>query len=242
MLRKTLLTISVGAAVLVFGAGSSKADVIFGAVPAAPACTTNVGTAGVVGCASNPESFTGTNAEVIQASGFSNFAAGSPGAPDRLLTVKLIPAFTEDESGLGVQAAGGGCITAECEINPPNAATAVDTTPGSRITDARIGSVQAGEMFNFFVENNLGDPFTLLTTTGNACSGPGFTAVAADECMWTAPPGGRAAIALQSINAGDVTLVEVSTSAPVSAPEPASLALLLSASLIGFGVMRRRWR
>jgi hypothetical protein len=41
MLRKTLLTIAVAVAVLAFGAGSSKADVIFGTGPLPAGCGAN---------------------------------------------------------------------------------------------------------------------------------------------------------------------------------------------------------
>ena len=93
------------------------------------------------------------------------------------------------------------CSDLDCEIVPPNSVTA--TVGGTTlITDALIGSVQAGETFNFFVELTAGGPFTQLGgTIGSACTGaPGFSVAGPDLCRWDAPAGQtRFGVAVQAV-------------------------------------------
>src|SRR5262249_56353192 len=79
------------------------------------------------------------------------------------LTLKPEPLNSRSESGLGVQAnnPSATCTDPDCEINPPQSVsvTRVDST---LIKDAQIGSVQAGESFNFFVQTTDAGAFTHL--------------------------------------------------------------------------------
>jgi hypothetical protein len=88
----------------------------------------------------------------------------------------------------------------------------VTRSGNTQITDARIGSVQAGETFNFFVQLTEGGAFTLLNAVpiGSTCIGPGFSVAGTDLCRWDAPAGQfRFGVAVQAVT-GDELLTAVS--------------------------------
>jgi len=119
------------------------------------------------------------------------------------------------ESGLGVQANNTAttCTDPDCEIAPP-LSVSVTRSGSTLITDALIGSVQAGESFNFFVQTTEGGTFTQLGgVITNTCSFPGGSVAGTDLCRWDAPPGQtRFGVAVQAV-AGDELLTSVSTAA-----------------------------
>jgi hypothetical protein len=189
---------------------AAKADVIFGSLTPTPAC----GPVGTVGSVCGPnETFTGTDfpGETVVAHGFTG-APGSDGG-NANLTLKPIPLNVLAESGLGVQANNTSttCTDPDCEIVAPQSVS-VTRSGNTQITDARIGSVQAGETFNFFVQLTEGGAFTLLNAVpiGSTCIGPGFSVAGTDLCRWDAPAGQfRFGVAVQAVT-GDELLTAVS--------------------------------
>jgi hypothetical protein len=124
------------------------------------------------------------------------------------LTLKPLALNGLAESGLGVQANNTAttCTDSDCEIVPPQS---VSVTAGAIIA-ALIGSVQAGESFNFFVAGGGvgGTAFIQLNSTPitNTCIGPGFSVgPVADTCSWA---GGAGGVAVQAVT-GDVVLTSV---------------------------------
>jgi hypothetical protein len=162
-------------------------------------------------CAPN-ETFTGSFGEQVVAHGFPGAPAAGAGTSN--LTLKPMPLNTLAESGLGVQANNTSttCTNVDCEIVPPQSVS-VTRLGNTQITDALIGSVQAGETFNFFVETTDGGPFTLLAANvTNTCIGTGFSlGSAAETCQWNAPAGQfRFGVAVQAVS-GDELLTSVSS-------------------------------
>ena len=231
--------VALGFIVLVGGAGSPKAaeiEIDFGAlVPSPGGCSHSGSDSGLV-CA-NGQTFA-ANGSIFTATGYSN-AFTTPTA----LTLK--PSTTPpgppinplDESGLGENAAGppSACtdafVAANCEI----AGTAsVAVVSNNLINDAIIGSVQAGENFQFFIGSSIATlaPFGGIMT-GGSCT-PGSLA---DTCMISGFS--ALAVGLESGGTGNILLTAVSQA--TSMPEPATLALLGTA-LFGFGLLRNRRR
>lgn len=231
---KWVLMLGVFAAIaLAVGASPAAADLIFGTLTPTPACGP-VGTVGSV-CAPN-ETFT-FGGDTVTAHGFPG--APGPAAGTSNLTLKPEPLNSRSESGLGVQAnnTSATCTDPDCEINPPQSVS-VTRVDGTLIKDAQIGSVQAGESFNFFVQTTEGGAFTQLNAAPitNTCSFPGGSVVGTDLCQWDAPAGQtRFGVAVQAVN-GDELLTSVST---VVIPEPTTL-LMVGTALVGLGAGWRR--
>jgi hypothetical protein len=159
------------------------------------------------------ETFT-SGGDTVVANGF--LGAPVPGTGNANLTLKPFPLNVTAESGLGVQANNTAttCTDADCEIVPGQSVT-VTRSGSTLITDALIGSVQAGESFMFFVQNTAGGAFSQLGgVITNTCSFPGGSVAGTDLCRWDAPAGQtRFGVAVQAV-AGDELLTEVSTAVP----------------------------
>jgi hypothetical protein len=186
---------------------AAKADeIIFGSVTVTPVCGPVLGVGSV--CAPN-EAFT-SGGETVIGHGFFSGVPGTVGVAN--LTLKPTPLNILAESGLGVQANNTAttCTTPDCEIVPPQSVSATATS--TLIIDALIGSVQAGDTFNFFVQTTAGGAFTQLNATPitNTCGFPGGSVAGTDLCRWDAPAGQtRFGVAVQAVT-GDELLTSVS--------------------------------
>jgi hypothetical protein len=224
-------TALVGALYLVSPAANA-ATLNFGSLTPTPACGPVSGSGSVCGFTA---SFT-SGLDTVVAAGFT----GGPGiAADARLTLKPMPLNVLSESGLGVQGSNPTattCTDPDCEIAPLQS-VAVTRSGSTLITAALIGSVQAGESFNFFVQTTEGGAFTqlggLITAT---CVFPGGFVAGPDLCGWNAPVGQtRFGVAVQAVT-GDELLTSVSTAA---VPVPPALALFAT-GLGGLGLLGRR--
>jgi len=197
---------------LAAGASPAKADFIFGQLTPTPACGPVSGVGSVCGI---NETFT-FGGDTVVAHGFTG--APGPAAGNVNLTLKPTPLNVLAESGLGVQANNTAttCTDPDCEILPPQSVSVTAST--GIITDALIGSVQAGESFEFFVQSALNRACTQLGgVITNTCIGPGFSVAGTDLCRWDAPSGQtRFGVAVEAVSTagaplGDVLLTSVST-------------------------------
>jgi hypothetical protein len=137
-----------------------------------------------------------------------------------------------NESGLGENTAGPGvaCSDPDCEILAPTALSVAAT--GGLMNDAIIGSVQAGESFNFWTGPNQAN-FLGMFTGGSSpeCTG----AAIPDTCVITFA--NTSVIWLQADSAN--VLISAVSGDFTPAPEPASLALL-GGALFSVGLLHRR--
>jgi len=198
-----------GALYLVSPAAKAN-EIIFGDLTPTPACGPVSGPGSVCGI---NETFTSGTSTVV-AHGFTG--APGPALGDANLTLKPIPLNVLGESGLGVQGNNTAttCTDSDCEILPPQSVSVT----GTLINDALIGSVQAGETFNFFVQTTAGGAFTQLGgAITDTCSFPGGSVAGTDLCRWDAPAGQtRFGVAVEAVSTagaplGDVLLTSVST-------------------------------
>src|SRR5215831_14384328 len=214
-----LVLVVFAASALAVGASPAAADniITFGSLIPAPPCGA-VPPGGVGGVCPSPDATFTLPPDSVTAHGFAGAVNTPPpaGAGDRNLTLKPFPLNSLGESGLGVQSNNSAttCTDPDCEIVPPQSVT-VTRNGLTQITDAVIGSVQAGEIFRFFVQTTEGGAFTQLGgDITNACSFPGGSVAGTNLCRWDAPPGQtRFGVAVQAVT-GDELLTSVSTAVP----------------------------
>jgi hypothetical protein len=193
------------------------------------------------------ETFT-SGGDTVVAHGFT----GAPGADggNANLTLKPFPLNVLAESGLGVQANNTAttCTDPDCEIVPLQSVS-VTRSGSTLITDALIGSVQAGETFNFFVQTTEGGAFTQLGgAITNTCIFPGGSVAGTDLCRWDAPAGQtRFGVAVQAVASfatdgtpGNELLTSVSTLALPGPIVGAGLPGLVAACAGLLALARRR--
>jgi hypothetical protein len=237
-------SITLAAATLLAGAlyvvspAAKAAVIMFGSLIPTPACGPLLGVGSVCGI---NETFT-SGADTVVAHGFT----GAPGPDGGNVNLTLKPFPLPNilmESGLGAQSNNTAttCTDPDCEIVSP-LSVSVTRSGSTLITDAVIGSVQAGESFNFFVQTTEGGGFTLLAPgVGSTCVGTGFSlGPVADTCLWNAPPGQtRFGVAVQAVT-GNELLTEVST-VPIPGPiVGAGLPGLVAACCGLLALVRRR--
>jgi hypothetical protein len=236
MKARTLTAATAVAGALCVVSPAAKADVIFGSLTPTPACGAVSGVGSVCGI---NETFT-FGGDTVVAHGFTG--APGPMAGNVNLTLKPMPLNVLAESGLGVQANNTAttCTDPDCEIAPPQSVSVTRAT-STLITDALIGSVQAGESFNFFVQTTEGGAFTQLGgVITNTCSFPGGSVAGTDLCRWDAPAGQtRFGVAVQAV-AGDELLTSVSTPAVPGPIVGAGLPGLVAACGALLALVRRR--
>jgi hypothetical protein len=206
------------------GGAAMTAEVDFGSLTPSPGgCTVSGADSGSV-CA-NTQSFSAIG-NTFTATGFNNpFAAG-----DGALTLKPTPANTFAESGLGENMTGPGtpCTSADCAIDRPLGVTVVAS--GNPMNDAIIGSVDAGDTFNFFTGPSILG-LTFFGMFDSSCTGP-----VAGTCMITFPD--AAAVGIQT-DSGSVLFTAVSAT-PGAVPEPSTWAMMLLGFLaLGYVAYRR---
>jgi len=230
-----------GALYLVSPAAKAN-EIIFGDLTPTPACGPVSGPGSVCGI---NETFT-FGGDTVVAHGFTG--APGPAAGNVNLTLKPTSVNVLGESGLGVQGNNTAttCTDTDCEIAPPQSVS-VTRSRSTLITDALIGSVQAGETFNFFVQTTAGGAFTQLGgAITDTCSFPGGSVAGTDLCRWDAPAGQtRFGVAVEAVSTagaplGDVLLTSVST-----VPGPivgAGLPGLVAACGVLLALARRRRR
>lgn len=139
------------------------------------------------------------------------------------------PANSFAESGLGENTTGPGtpCSSSDCAIDSPLGVAVVAS--GAPMNDAVIGSVDAGDTFNFFTGSSIAS-LTFFGMFDDTCTGP-----VANTCLITFPD--AAAIAVQTDN-GSVLITAVSATLS-TVPESASAALFGTA-ILGLGALLRR--
>jgi PEP-CTERM motif len=202
------------------------AEVDFGSLTPSPGgCTLSSGDSGSV-CA-NTQSFTAIG-NTFTATGTENFPLAGGGA----LTLKSMPANSFAESGLGENNTGPGtpCTSSDCAIDSPFGVTVVAS--GNPMTDAIIGSVNAGDTFNFFTGPSIVG-LTFFNMFDSSCTRP-----VAGTCMITFPD--AAVIGIQT-DSGSVLLTAVSATPSSTVPEPSTWAmLLLGFAGLGYASFRQR--
>jgi hypothetical protein len=183
--------------------------------PETPACGPVSGVGSVCGI---NEIFT-FGGDTVQATGFTGAPVAFPGPAENVnLTLKPTSVNVLAESGLGVQANNTAttCTDPNCEIAPPQSVSVSrvpePVVPPVLINDALIGSVQAGDSFNFFVQTTEGGAFTQLGgVITDTCSFPGGSVAGTGLCRWDAPPGQtRLGVAVQAVT-GNELLTSIST-------------------------------